>query len=115
MGASSVSYLIYLEEHLFFSSYYTTALETLNNAPADIKKVMMDAPKVYEFNSQFDSSKSSVAYTGQTFRQVLINDIYGTMNSAKRQGYTGNRADAMAWLNSYFNYMKGRGLTPHTS
>lgn len=87
-----------------YGSAYQEAISTLEQAPQNIKEVMSNAPKTYNFASQFDASASSVAYTGQTFRQVLINDLYVVMNGATRAGYNGPTKDATDWLSSYYDY-----------
>lgn len=84
-----------------FATPLSEALNTLNTAPMEIKKVMQEAPNTYSFASQFSRS-SSVSYTGQAFRQVLINDIKGYMKTLKRGGH--DRVDTLEALNSYFAY-----------
>jgi len=83
---------------------YENAVKTLKDAPASIKKAISEAPSTYNFNSRFDG-KSSVSYTGQTFRQVLIHDIKGYMSKIKAGKYIGQtEKEALESFNSYFKY-----------
>ncbi len=83
---------------------YDSAIRTLKSAPANIQKAISNAPSTYNFKSRFDG-KSSVSYTGQTFRQVLMNDIKGYMSKAKTGRYIGqSSSEALEALNSYFKY-----------
>ena len=90
---------------------YKNALETLKKAPASIKSVMSTTPKTYNFTSIFDASKSSVSYTGQSFRQVLINDLYVSMTTAKVRSFKGTENDAIKWLDSYYSYNESNRST----
>jgi hypothetical protein len=90
---------------------YNNALKTIANAPAAIKSVMQSAPKTYNFTSTFDASKSSVSYTGQAFRQVLINDLYAAMTTAKVRSFKGSEEDAVKWLDSYYSYNESNRST----
>lgn len=90
---------------------YKKALETLKNAPANIKLEMSKAPKTFNFTSIFDSSKSSVSYTGQSFRQVLINDLYIAMTTARVRSFRGSEEDAFKWLDSYYSYNENNRST----
>jgi hypothetical protein len=83
---------------------YTKALRTLENAPASIKSAITSAPKTYNFTSRFDG-KSSVSYTGQSFRQVLLSDIKSYMSGIKAGLYLGrSEKEAIESFNSYFKY-----------
>lgn len=85
------------------ANVYTQALETLNNAPAQIKSVTDAAPINYEFESRFTRS-SSVKYTGQVIRNILMEDIKDRMNGFKTGAYPGTAADAKKMLMSYYDY-----------
>lgn len=89
---------------------YTDALNTLSQAPAEIQKVMKEAPSKYEYFSQFNRG-SSVSYTGQVFRQILIEDIKGAMTSQPAGSYVGTKEDAINMLMSYYNYDEFTSLT----
>lgn len=82
---------------------YTTAKQTIDSMPTAIEDVVKQAPNVYEFESRFTSG-SSVSYTGQVFRQVLINDLKSAMGSQLNGSYAGTKTEAMNMLNSYFSY-----------
>lgn len=82
---------------------YTDALQTIQSAPAEIKAVTDAAPEVFEFNSKFNRS-SSVAYNGQVFRNLLMEDIKGAMNAWPIGGYPGTVADAKAMMLSFYEY-----------
>ena len=62
-----------------------------------------ETPSLYSFPSQF-SAQDSVNYTGQTFRQVLINDLTKFVKTLEAGGYNGAESDLVAALNSYFAY-----------
>jgi hypothetical protein len=82
---------------------YDQAKETLNNAPANIKAVMETAPKTYSFKSRFDGA-SSVSFTGQTFRHILMNDLKSYMGSLKIGSYPGITQMSYDALMSYVSY-----------
>lgn len=86
-----------------FANIHTDAVNTLNNAPAEIKNVMDNAPSNYQFFSQFNRG-SSVSYTGQVFRQTLIEDLKLAMSSQPAGSYVGTKEEALNMLNSYYNY-----------
>jgi len=89
---------------------YNDALQTLNTAPDVVAKVMREAPTSYEYSSQFVRT-SSVSYTGQTFRQILISDLKDTMNSLPRGAYTGTVLEAKNMLMSFYNYDENTTLS----
>jgi len=96
------------------TSNYSKAIETINKAPKLIKDVAASAPQTFNFNSQFDQTRSSVSYTGQSFRQVLINDIYVAMASSKIGSFQGTRQNAVLWLDSYLSYDEQNRSLPQT-
>lgn len=89
---------------------YQNSKLLINNAPQEIQKSLGTAPKIYEFQSQF-SSKSSVSYTGQSFRQVLIEDLKRSMNSFERSGSLESKQDVLNVLNSFYNYNENNSST----
>jgi hypothetical protein len=89
---------------------FRDAITFLENAPQAITNVMDGAPEVYKFQSQF-GAESSVAYTGQVFRQHLINDLKATMGSVPMGGYPGTVGEAKNMLMSYYNYSEETTLT----
>lgn len=95
---------------LVSANVYTDALQTLSSAPETIKAVTDSAPNSYTFNSRFTRS-SSVAYTGQTFRQLLMQDIKGAMTAQPRGSYPGTVAEAKNMLMSYYNYDENTALS----
>ncbi len=82
---------------------YEQSKELLLKAPIEIQSVMSNAPKIYEFKSQFDQ-KDSVDYTGQTFRQILIEELKGFMVSQKRGNYAGTKDEAREAMLSYIDF-----------
>ena len=95
--------LLLISQIGFARPHYEEAKTILENAPDHIKAVMSNAPHTYEFSSNFDG-KDNVSFTGQTFRQVLINDLKIFMKTLKRGGYPGSANDAEAAMNSYFKF-----------
>jgi hypothetical protein len=89
---------------------YLQAKNTLENAPASIKKAITSAPPSYNFESQFNRN-SSVSYSGQMFRQVLISDIKNIMSSQKRGSYAGTLDEAKNMLMSFYNYNENTTLS----
>jgi len=83
---------------------YNEAVDTLKNAPANIKSVMASAPSEFKFESNLELGKNSVSYTGQTFRQVLIADLKAYMGSQKIGSFNGDSEEALEVLNSYFRF-----------
>lgn len=92
------------------ANVYTQALETLKNAPAQIKAITDNAPKTYSFNSKFTRS-SSVAYNGQVFRNLLIEDIKGAMNAWTIGQYPGTPEEAKEMLLSFYEYEENNNLS----
>lgn len=90
-----------------FSSEYEKSKTLLNNAPTEIKSVMATAPTVYEFESVLKPAKSSVAYTGQVFRQILMKDIKTAMGKISNNGTFKTKAEVLDMLNSYLEYDEG--------
>lgn len=88
-----------------YSSQYDQAKELIKNLPPNISSVVANTPQVYEFNGRFQTG-SSVSYTGQSFRQILINDLKVAMTAQLRGGYEGSAKEAKSALNSYFNYQE---------
>lgn len=89
---------------------YTDAVTTLANAPQEVKDVMAQAPKTYDFNGQFTRS-SSVVYTGQVFRNLLLEDLSTAMTSQPMGSYPGTTDQAQRMLLSYFNYDENNAST----
>lgn len=89
---------------------FLNAKAMLENAPQEIKTVMDNAPEVYEFQSQFGNS-SSVAYTGQVFRQILVKDLKAAINSQPRGSYPGSVTEAKNMLMSYYSYDESSAFT----
>jgi hypothetical protein len=83
---------------------YNEAVETLENAPANIKAVMASAPSTFKFDSNLEAGKNSVSYTGQTFRQVLISDLKKYMGGQLAGNFMGDNSEALEVLNSYFKF-----------
>jgi len=91
------------------ANLYDDAQQTIQNAPTEIKTIMESAPNTYQFNGQFSRS-SSVSYTGQVFRNVLIEDIKGAMTSQLLGQYPGSIDDAKNMLLSYYKYSENTNL-----
>jgi hypothetical protein len=85
------------------ASDYEKAKQLIKNAPANIKQINKNKPKIYDFKSRFTSG-SSVDYTGQVFRQILMSDIKTAMVGQQRGSYNGTKKGAYNFLNSYFSY-----------
>ena len=58
----------------------------------------------YQFNSQFDSAKNSVSYSGQVFRQLLNTELKITMDMIKRGEFQDAGEEAYESLWSYVDY-----------
>lgn len=98
--------------NLFAQTAYIEAQNTLLNAPANIKTVMNSAPAVYSFKSQFDQ-KDSVTFTGQSFRQILIEELKSYTGSLKRGNYQGTLEQSKDALMSFINFNnKNSSMSP---
>ncbi|MCP4912542.1 MAG: DUF4856 domain-containing protein [Oligoflexia bacterium] len=91
------------------ASEYQAARNTLKNAPQEIKNIIANANSTYNFASQFNRA-SSVSYTGQIFRQVLISDIKAVMASQPRGSYNGSEENAYNMLLSHYAYNENTDL-----
>ncbi|MCB0392165.1 MAG: DUF4856 domain-containing protein, partial [Bdellovibrionales bacterium] len=63
-----------------------------------------DANKIYNFPSQFDDQLNSVNYTGQVFRQLLIEELKKTMTGIQRGSYQNSQDEISESLWSYIDY-----------
>lgn len=68
----------------------------------------LDVPQSYTFESRFEAGQSSVSYSGQTHRQVLIKDISSFLSGLTDDIDTGRfvpaAGDVAASLNYYFEF-----------
>lgn len=111
--------LLFISPVSFARPHYLEAQTILEKAPENIRIVMKRAPNIYEFSSRFDG-RSNVSFTGQTFRQILINNLEFFMSSLKRKegkrgGYPGSVTDAVVAMNSYFKFRSNGPLKSHGS
>ncbi|EQC48111.1 DUF4856 domain-containing protein [Bacteriovorax sp. DB6_IX] len=95
---------LFLSTQVLATTAYQEALETLKTAPKNIQDEMKKAPAVYSFASNLETGKNSVSYTGQTFRQVLIDDLKAYMGSQLAGNFMGDSKEALEVLNSYFDF-----------
>jgi hypothetical protein len=90
----------------FAQSNYDLAklfLKTVKTDNQAVANVLATAPTTYNFDNRFGAG-SSVSYTGQSFRQVLLNDIKGAMSSQLRNSQAYTKAEIVNMLNSYYKY-----------
>ncbi|MBP9708595.1 MAG: DUF4856 domain-containing protein [Oligoflexales bacterium] len=85
------------------TSAYDQAVQTLNSAPTTISSILQNTPEIYEYSSRFDG-KSSVAYKGQIFRWVLMNDFKSFIAQQSRGQYPGSKEEAKESLESFLLY-----------
>ena len=68
----------------------------------------VEVPRVYSFESRFDAGESSVSYSGQTHRQILIKDMASFISSLTQDidsgAFTPAEGDVSASLNYYFEF-----------
>ena len=95
--------LLFFSQSGFAAMSYSEAKNMLQKAPENIRLVVESAPQIYQFSSSFDS-ESSVSYTGQVFRTVLINDLKSFTSSLARGAWPGSAGGAINVLNSYFRF-----------
>ena len=69
---------------------------------SEIQTSLENTNTIYEFTNA--EGQSSVSYTGQNLRQVLINDTKLIFNSMKRGEFEGNQRQAFNTLNSIYEY-----------
>ena len=87
----------------FAAMSYAEAQDVLNKAPENIRQAVESTPEIYRFPGSFRAG-SSVSYTGQVFRTILINDLKSFMSSLKRGAWPGHRQGALNALNSYLRF-----------
>ncbi len=71
-------------------------------------------PETYEFNSRFEDGSSSVSYSGQAFRQVLISSLKGEMAAIQDEidmGAVFTSGEVAARLNFYYQFDSASGGT----
>ena len=78
-----------------------SAQQVLENLSGELKAAYDGAPGTYTFTRD---GVSTVSYSGQVFRQVLIEDIKTYIGSLERGTYPGTADDVLAALYSYVNY-----------
>ncbi|MCJ8277850.1 MAG: DUF4856 domain-containing protein, partial [Bdellovibrionales bacterium] len=78
------------------------AKELVSQPTAAIEASLDNAGHIYQYNN--DEGQSSVSYTGQNLRQVLINDTKLIIGSMRRGEFEGNQARAFNTLNSIYEY-----------
>lgn len=83
---------------------YIQAQQVLVNLSPERQQLLSQAPDEYRFENRFDGVRSSVSYSGQSFRQVLIADLKQYMSDLTRGGYDGSAEDAYLALDSYYSY-----------
>jgi hypothetical protein len=84
---------------------YQEALAYIENPNSEIQQSLTELEqgnKVYQFIN--DQGDDSVGYVGQTFRQVLINDIKLVASSIARGDFSGDPETAYQTLDSYYSY-----------
>jgi hypothetical protein len=81
----------------------TGARALIESAPESVTSYLDTLPETYSFQSRFDG-KSSVSYTGQIFRQVLMNDLSSFISSLEKGSYPGLSENAYVALDSYYSY-----------
>lgn len=79
------------------------ARNLLSKAPASVSEYLSKAPSTYQFDSRFDG-QSSVDYTGQSFRHVLISDWSELISSWEKGSYLGLAEDAYKALDSFYSF-----------
>lgn len=92
-----------LSNSSFAQSSYDNSLDIINKAPNSILSALQTAPKTYHFKGQFDQ-KDSVSYAGQTFRQILIEELKAFMVEQKRGNYPGSASDVEEVLMSFIDF-----------
>lgn len=87
----------------FAQSSYENSLDIISNAPISITSVLQTAPKTYQFKSQLNQ-KDSVSYAGQTFRQILIEELKAFMVEQRRGNYPGTASDVEEVMMSFIDF-----------
>ena len=77
------------------------------NVPVE-PDVPVEVPETYSFDSRFEAGESSVSYSGQTFRQVLIKELVAYISGLTEEIDSGNfvpdSGDVVAELNYFFEF-----------
>ena len=92
------------------STPLTEALAVLTAMPLDVRSVVNEAPDAYDFTS-FVADGNSVNYTGQTFRQVLNEDMKTFIGGLTLGAYEGTADELYAALDSYYSYSYDNAAT----
>ncbi|NOT80073.1 MAG: DUF4856 domain-containing protein [Bacteriovoracaceae bacterium] len=95
--------LSFFSTNLMAQSSYEQSLEIINKAPSSIVSALQSAPKTYDFKSSLDQ-KDSVTYSGQSFRQVLIEELKSFMVEQKRGNYPGTAKDVEEAMMSFIDF-----------
>lgn len=88
----------------YLTNHASAAATAVSGASDPLKTALAAAPTTYAFTSQAGDGSSSVSYKGQTFRQILNDDLKAWIGTLTAGGYSGSKAQALEALNSYFAY-----------
>ena len=77
------------------------AIQTLESMSDEAKAALLETPETYTF---VRDDQETVSYTGQIFRQILIEDIKSAMQGNARGAYNGTAEDLEKVLYSFISY-----------
>ena len=102
------------EDNFDGSGYKTTkvsdAQAKIDGASQTLKTAIAAAPTTFAFTNS-STTNSSVSYTGQTFRQVLNDDLKAYIGDLTMGGSSATKDQVTEALNSYYNYSSDNSST----
>ncbi|MDE0484990.1 MAG: DUF4856 domain-containing protein [Candidatus Poribacteria bacterium] len=96
---------------LIVVSLFLTACGTDDDKPDPTDEAKIDVPQAYVFDSRFEEGKSSVSYSGQVVRNLLLQDLKATTDSVGKDGAKSVTVDDLLQFYAYDDALNLKTLT----
>ena len=96
---------------LIVVSLFLTACGTDDDELDPTDEAKIDVPQAYVFDSRFEEGKSSVSYSGQVVRNLLLQDLKATTDSVGKDGAKSVTVDDLLQFYAYDDALNLKTLT----
>ena len=96
---------------LIVVSLFLTACGTDDDEPGPTDEAKIDVPQAYVFDSRFVEGESSVSYSGQVVRNLLLQDLKATTDSVGKNGAKSVTVDDLLQFYAYDDALNLKTLT----
>ena len=96
---------------LIVVSLFLSACGSDDDEPDPIDKAKIDVPQAYVFDSRFEEGESSVSYSGQVVRNLLLQDLKATTDSVGKDGASSVTVDDLLKFYAYDDALNLKTLT----